>query len=124
MFDNGFFCQTKSDCFFNSRTKYYIGSDGALIPYEMMICNRQVFSDGGNEISEFSRSVQERLDYIAAAEELFGDKSLYRGGAMNRVRQQNKSFLTRLGVVLGVKFLIIVSVMISICLLLSRLTAV
>lgn len=80
MFDNGLFFQTKSDCFFNSRTKYYIGSDGALIPYEMMVCSRQVFSDGGNELSDFSRSVQERLDYIAAAVEIFGDKPVTRRG--------------------------------------------
>lgn len=74
MISSDLFLQTTADCFFNSRTKYYIGSDGELVPYEMMVCNRQVFSDGGNELSDYSRLMQYHDEYIAAHEELFGDQ--------------------------------------------------
>jgi hypothetical protein len=46
----------------------------------MMVCNRQVFSDGGNELSDFSKEVEERCAYRQAAAEIFGGKSGQRQG--------------------------------------------
>ena len=59
---------------YNSRTKYYVDSDGSLVPYELMVCSRRIFSDGGNEVSDYSKNKERRLAYIEAASELFGDK--------------------------------------------------
>lgn len=72
MVDNGLFL-TKEQAFYNGRTKYYIDSSGQRVPYEIMVCNRPVFSSG-LEVSDFTKAVEWRLEYQAANEELFGDK--------------------------------------------------
>ncbi len=58
------------DVFKNSRMKYYIDSSGRRVPYEFMVCNRQIFSDKGFEESDASKAVQKELDYRAAMQEL------------------------------------------------------
>lgn len=63
---------------YNSRTKYYRDSDGNLVPYELMCCNRQVFFQSGTEVSEFTKALERELDYREAAAEVFGE--LYQGG--------------------------------------------
>lgn len=70
--DSSLFLRSRADSFFNARTKYYVDSDGNFIPYEIMVSNRQVFSDGGNVLSDFSKEVDRRLEYQAANAELFG----------------------------------------------------
>ena len=69
--------QIRSDCFYNSRTKYYTDSEGNLIPYETMISSRQVFSDGGNEVSEYTQRLDSLIDEAAAMRELFGGEPVY-----------------------------------------------
>lgn len=58
------------DVFKNSRMKYYIDSSGRRVPYEFMVCNRQIFSDKGFEESDASKAAQKELDYRAAMQEL------------------------------------------------------
>lgn len=77
MIDSRLFLQTRSDCFYNARTKYFIGSDGEPVAYEKMVCNRQVFSDGGNVLSDYTKDIEHKLDYIAAHEEIFGDQPTF-----------------------------------------------
>lgn len=71
-FDNGLFMRSHAESAYNSRTKFYRGSDGQLVPYELMCCNRQVFLESGSELSEFSVNLERELEYRAAAAELFG----------------------------------------------------
>lgn len=71
--------QTHDECFYNSRVKYYRDSHGQLVPYEMMVCNRQVFSDGV-ELSDYSKELIRQIEYREANEELFGDKPTFRQG--------------------------------------------
>ena len=69
--DSGLFMRLREDSFFNSRTKCYV-ENGRIVPYEIMVCNRQVFSDSGNEVSEVSLSREWASAYRQANEELFG----------------------------------------------------
>ena len=62
----------KSGVFYNTRTKYYIDDHGDLVPYEITCANRQIFKESGAEVSEFTKSVNWRLEYDAANAELFG----------------------------------------------------
>lgn len=61
-----------TDCFYNSRTKYYEDSDGTLVPYEICFANRQIFKESGAELSELSKNIDWRLAYEEANAELFG----------------------------------------------------
>lgn len=63
--------RSREECFFNSRTKYYVASDGNLVPYEVMCCSRQVFSQSGTELSDYSKEFQRKIEYDVAARELF-----------------------------------------------------
>ena len=62
----------KSGVFYNTRTKFYIDDQGNEIPYEITCANRQIFKESGAELSEFSKSVDWRLEYDSANAELFG----------------------------------------------------
>ena len=42
-----------------------------------MICSRQIFSDGGNEISEYTKNLNRLIDEAAAMRELFGGERVY-----------------------------------------------
>jgi hypothetical protein len=70
--ENGLFLRSHAESAYNSRMKFYRGSDGQLVPYELMCCNRQVFLESGSELSEFSVNLERELEYKAAAAELFG----------------------------------------------------
>lgn len=87
MLDNCLFLN-RSECFYNSRTKCFVSPSGDLIPYEMMISNRQVFSDGGNELTDFSKEVGYQLAYREAAEEIFnhgfGKSENYKSAPMSK----------------------------------------
>lgn len=69
--DNGLFMRTLAESAYNSRVKYYRGSDGQLVPYEMMCCNRQIFLESGSELSEFTQALERELEYREAAAEVF-----------------------------------------------------
>ena len=69
MLENGLLLRKEEICY-NTRTKYYISDSGEEVPYETMICSRPVFGDG-YELSEISKEVEYRLDYLSANEELF-----------------------------------------------------
>lgn len=71
MLENGLLLRKEEICY-NTRTKFYISDTGEEIPYETMVCSRPVFGDGF-ELSEFSKDVEYRLEYLSANEELFGD---------------------------------------------------
>lgn len=75
--DNGLFMRIRNESFYNSRTKYYINESGDYVPYESMICSRQIFSDGGNELSEYSKNLDALIDEAAAMRELFGGEAVY-----------------------------------------------
>lgn len=66
------FLSEKSEVFYNTRTKYYEDENGTLVPFEIACANRQIFKESGAELSEFSRSIDWRLEYDAANAELFG----------------------------------------------------
>lgn len=83
MLKNGLFMRTHAESAYNSRTKFYRDSEGNLVPYEMMCCNRQVFMESGSELSEFSEQIIRDLEYREAAAEVFSE--IYHGG---RVKQQ------------------------------------
>lgn len=69
--DNGLFMRSRAESAYNSRMKFYRGSDGELVPYELMCCNRQIFMESGSELSEFSEKVIRELEYREAAAEVF-----------------------------------------------------
>lgn len=69
--DNGLFMRSLAESAYNSRVKYYRGSDGQLVPYEMMCCNRQIFFESGTEISEITTALERELEYREAAAEVF-----------------------------------------------------
>lgn len=69
--DNGLFMRTLAESAYNSRVKYYRGSDGQLVPYEMMCCNRQIFLESGSELSEYTQALERELEYREAAAEVF-----------------------------------------------------
>lgn len=69
--ENGLFMRTLAESAYNSRVKYYRGSDGQLVPYEMMCCNRQIFLESGSELSEFTQALERELEYREAAAEVF-----------------------------------------------------
>lgn len=62
----------KEESHYNSRVKYY-EQDGQLVPYELMCCNRQIFSSG-LEVSDFSKEMEREFEYREAAAEIFGGK--------------------------------------------------
>lgn len=57
----------------------YFERDGQLVPYELMCCNRQIFSSG-LELSDCSVELQRLLEYREAAAEVFGGKPTSRRG--------------------------------------------
>ena len=65
------FMRTLAESAYNSRVKYYRGSDGQLVPYEMMCCNRQIFLESGSELSEYTQALERELEYREAAAEVF-----------------------------------------------------
>ena len=69
--DNGLFMLSLAESAYNSRVKYYRGSDGQLVPYEMMCCNRQIFLESGSELSEYTQALERELEYREAAAEVF-----------------------------------------------------
>lgn len=71
--------RTKAESAYNSRMKFYRDSEGNLVPYELMCCNRQVFMESGAELSEFSEKIIRELEYREAAAEVFSD--VYRFGS-------------------------------------------
>lgn len=66
------FLYDSSEVFYNTRTKYYEDENGDLVPFEITCSNRQIFKESGAELSEFTDSVDWRLEYEAANAELFG----------------------------------------------------
>ena len=70
--ENGLFMRSREECFFNARTKYFVDNLGNLRPYELMVASRQVFSESGTELSDYSKDLEWRLEYAAANRELFG----------------------------------------------------
>lgn len=69
--ENGLLMGSYEDTHYNSRTKYFVNPDGELVPYELMVCSRQIFAESGSELSDFSREVARELAYREAAEEVF-----------------------------------------------------
>lgn len=70
MIDNIGLLMGQQDCHYNTRTKFYIDENGNKIPYETMICNRQIFSDGV-ERSEITKDYEWRQEYELAAEDIY-----------------------------------------------------
>lgn len=62
-----------TDCFYNTRTKYYIDRNGYEVAYEVVTANRQIFKASGAELSELSKNIDWRLEYDRVNAELFGD---------------------------------------------------
>lgn len=77
--DRGLFLR-RTECFYNTRKKYYIDDNGEPVLYELMVSDRPCFSDGGNELSDWSKAVDNVEAYREAAEELLLGK-LPKGGA-------------------------------------------
>lgn len=75
--ENGLFMRFRNECFYNTRTKYFEDSEGNFVPYETMISSRQIFSDGGNEVSDYSVAVERMLAEAEAERELFGGLPVY-----------------------------------------------
>lgn len=46
-----------TDCFYNTRTKYYIDRNGNEVAYEVVTANRQIFKASGAELSELRRTL-------------------------------------------------------------------
>lgn len=71
---------SREELFYNCRIKSKRLPDGSLEPYEVLYCDRFIFNPSGARVSELSRNIQKRLDYRAAAAELFGGELPSGGG--------------------------------------------
>ena len=70
--ENGLF-MGRDDVAYNTRIKHFIDQNGQLVPYEMMIANRNVFLESGAELCDWSKELEWKLAYREANAELYGD---------------------------------------------------